>query len=224
MSRPAGPSSRELTILGIISTGPTYGHQIMQIIRVSEARRWIELSEKHVYYVLRKLAREGWVEETVERVGNTPARKVYSITDAGRDALREMLTADALVGAQAYDPFDTALAMLADKSVLDGEESVRVLRRRRDALQRRLTVDGLDGDLEEVHQRFGGGVYSMAVKAQRLLYAEIEWLDEVIAWVEGEGWEVMRLPGRYLPSEAGSGDIPMPPGARAEHEPDREGA
>ncbi len=212
MAHTAGISSRELTILGIISTAPTYGHQIMQIIRLSEADRWVELSEKHVYYVLRKLSREGWVAERTRRTGNTPPRKVYSITDAGRAALRRMLTADSLAEAHGYDPFDAALAMLAATSLLDGEESLEVLRRRLAALRRRAREGGLDTDLEEVHERFGGGVYTMAVKAQRLLYAEIEWLEEVIAWVESEGWDVMRVPARFLPGAAVDGDLPLPDG------------
>ncbi|MEI7814585.1 MAG: PadR family transcriptional regulator, partial [Coriobacteriia bacterium] len=99
-------SAKDLFVLGRISLRPTYGHEIMRTLRESHADLWIDLSEKHVYYILRKLAKENLVVATDEETGGLPRRKVYAITDAGLAALAQMMTAENLVQAMPYSEFD----------------------------------------------------------------------------------------------------------------------
>ena len=55
-------STRELFILGAVSRNPIHGHGINRIIEISGADQWVELGEKHVYYVLRKLEAAGLIQ------------------------------------------------------------------------------------------------------------------------------------------------------------------
>lgn len=74
-------------LLGMLTLGPMSGYELRQQIELSIGNFWSE-SFGQIYPTLRKLRKEGLVE--VEETGRA-GRKVYSLTDAGRDRLREWL-------------------------------------------------------------------------------------------------------------------------------------
>ncbi len=85
----AAVSAKDLFVLGRISLRPTYGHEIMRTLRESHADLWIDLSEKHVYYILKKLAAENLVVATDDDAGGLPgARSTRSPTPAPPRSLR----------------------------------------------------------------------------------------------------------------------------------------
>ncbi len=185
-------SAKELFILGRVSIRPTYGHEIMRTLRESRADLWVELSEKHVYYILRKLDREGLVTEKGERSGKLPARNVYTITEAGCSTLAEMMVADSLVRAVPYSEFDVLLGMLAYTDLLDDAAKSEVLRRRREVLQEQL--DGLAEATEGSAFASGpdGFPRLMLAKVLRNVTAELEWIDSIAAHVAGSGWASLK--------------------------------
>lgn len=69
--------------LAILSKGDTYGYEITQ-----EFRRAIMISESTLYPVLRRLQKEKLCM-TYDEPYQGRNRRYYSITDAGRDRLRE---------------------------------------------------------------------------------------------------------------------------------------
>lgn len=180
-------SAKALFILGRISLRPTYGHEIMRTLRESRADLWVELSEKHVYYILRKLDREGLVTASETRTGNLPARKVYTITDAGRDALAGMMGADSLIGAVPYSEFDVLLGMLAYTDLLDDRAKDDVLARRRAVLQAKLHDLGAPAGAET-----GGFPTLMLARVTGNVSAELDWLASIAAEVERSGWSSLK--------------------------------
>jgi DNA-binding PadR family transcriptional regulator len=187
-------SSRDLYVLGMLSRGRTYGHELMKLVRISHADRWVSLSEKHVYYVLRKLAHKGWVTETEEREGALPARRVYELTRAGREALLSLLRSRALREAFAPSPFDAVFGVMAYCDALSREDALDLLRARRDVLARRLEADALPDGGRAAGQQFGYLAGALYQKAQRLLRAEIGWLDAVMRRVRRSDWSALRVP------------------------------
>ena len=195
-------SPRELYILGMISLRPTYGHELIKAMEISNADKWVSISQKHVYYVLRKLAKTGLVLETEVREGNTPPRKVYEITEAGNEALRDMLRAPDLREAFLPSPFDAVVGMLAYTEVLQPEEAMTILRERRRVIASQVGEFPPDfGDL--VEQLYGYFARALFEKAQTLMRAELHWLDGVIARAESEDWERLRVPRDFLDKENG---------------------
>jgi DNA-binding PadR family transcriptional regulator len=185
-------SARDLFILGRVASRPTHGHEIMRTLRASRSDLWVELSEKHVYYVLRKLEREGLVTSLEERNGNLPARNVYSITPAGREALGEMLQADRLVRSYAYSDFDVVFGMLGYTDALPDGGKNEVLHRRRDFLLELIETVG-DARREAEGRPDTGAVQLMVLdKTQRLAEAELGWLEDVMARIARDGWESVR--------------------------------
>lgn len=185
-------SAKELFILGRISLRSTYGHEIMHTLRESHADLWVELSEKHVYYILRKLDSKGFVTVTQERTGNLPERKVYTITDSGRTALAEMMVAENLVQAMAYSEFDVMLGMLSYSDALGDEAKSAVLLRRQDVLESQLEdLVEVTGDMAASGEASG----FPRIIAERLtarLEDEIEWLQSIMVEVQHNGWSSMR--------------------------------
>jgi len=86
----ARENTSKYAILGMLSLGPRTGYQLRQEIGASISHFWSE-SYGQVYPVLRDLAESGLATVTVEPGEGKPDRKVYTITDAGREELRAWL-------------------------------------------------------------------------------------------------------------------------------------
>lgn len=185
-------SAKALFILGRVSIRPTHGHEIMRTLYASRADLWVDLSKKHVYYVLRTLERDNLVSVSEEREGNLPARKVYTITDTGRATLARMMQADSLVRSQPYSEFDVVLGMLAYTDVLSEAEKNAVLAKRA-AYLGDLIEDARRVAEEASGRREAGGIQRVILeKVARVAETERAWLQEIAAEIETSGWAAMR--------------------------------
>jgi DNA-binding PadR family transcriptional regulator len=113
-------SSIRLYILGALAEeGEMHGHQLRQLAEQEHIHLWTDISVGALYGALKRLAAEGLIDEVrVEREGSYPERQVWSISDAGRDALaalRVEALRDVIVRP---DPFDLAMSRL-DRDRLD---------------------------------------------------------------------------------------------------------
>jgi DNA-binding PadR family transcriptional regulator len=79
-------------VLGVLQAGPAHGYEVAKRIKtVSEGT--LAVGEAKLYPCLHKLEQDGLVAaEWIPQTGK-PSRKVYSLTDKGRGALAEKLTA-----------------------------------------------------------------------------------------------------------------------------------
>ncbi len=81
-------SRSRYAVLGLLSAhGPSTGYELKKKFEFSLAGFWNE-SYGQIYPILRKLAEEGLADVREETQGNRPNKKVYSITDKGREELR----------------------------------------------------------------------------------------------------------------------------------------
>lgn len=201
--RPVSP--RELFVLGVVSRRPIHGHGINRIIEISEAQRWVDISPKHVYYVLRKLAAAGFVEAHPERRGAAPPRRMYAITPSGLETLRMWLKAPGLSEEFPGSPFDTLFAMLGFADVLGPRETMAVLENRRRVVKERLEQHPPDAE-NELRVQYGAAAAHVFLKSRALLTSELEWIDAVIDEVATHGWDRFRVPSAILDEPAGSKD------------------
>lgn len=74
-------------VLGILSEGSSYGYAILKQIRELSGGE-LDWTDGMLYPLLHRLERQGHVRATWD-VGSGRRRRVYAITDAGRDALEE---------------------------------------------------------------------------------------------------------------------------------------
>jgi len=80
--------SIEYAILGLLSWRPLSGYDLKKIFEDSPLLYWSG-NNNEIYRTLVKLHRESLVTREVQPQESLPARKVYSITPAGREALRQ---------------------------------------------------------------------------------------------------------------------------------------
>jgi DNA-binding PadR family transcriptional regulator len=91
MSRRSSSSSEVL--LGLLTIEPMSGYDLGQVIRTSVGHFWRE-SYGQIYPNLKRLAAEGLVTAKTERQKGKPDRRVYSITNKGREQLVKWLAVE----------------------------------------------------------------------------------------------------------------------------------
>jgi DNA-binding PadR family transcriptional regulator len=83
-------SSGSEVLLGLLTIQPMSGYDLGQLIRTSVGHFWRE-SYGQIYPNLKRLAAEGLVTAKTERQKGKPDRRVYSITNKGREQLVKWL-------------------------------------------------------------------------------------------------------------------------------------
>ena len=78
----------ELSILSLLAQGPRYGHEIQQLIDERGLREWLVIGFSSVYYILNKFEKQLMVSSELRSDGRGPARKLYSLTEAGHGVLQ----------------------------------------------------------------------------------------------------------------------------------------
>jgi DNA-binding PadR family transcriptional regulator len=186
-------SDREFFVLGMVSARPMHGHLINQVIEFSRAERWLQMSEKHVYYVLKKLESAGLVSVSTETPPNAPVRKVYAGTPAGQEAFAAELVRPERLEAWREEGFTIVFSFLPSASWLSDAEKTALLRHRRDALALVQGAEYTDAMGEIVLTYFGESVAWIWERDRALLEARLAWLDRLLERVRKDGW-VFRAP------------------------------
>ncbi|HTP10043.1 MAG TPA: PadR family transcriptional regulator [Anaerolineae bacterium] len=83
--------SLEYAILGFLNYHPFSGYDLKKAFDVSIRHFW-PADQSQIYRTLGRLTEQGWAEVEVIEQTERPDRKVYSITSAGRKALRSWLS------------------------------------------------------------------------------------------------------------------------------------
>ena len=79
-------------LLGLLARQPLSGYDLTQYMKKRVAPMWTALSSQ-IYPELARLEKQGMVtHNVVEQQDHRPNKKVYDITDTGREALRQWVT------------------------------------------------------------------------------------------------------------------------------------
>lgn len=85
--------SIETAILGLLSLKPMTGYDIKKLIAESDVLYWSG-NNNQIYTSLVKLHQKDLVSQEIELRADSPSRKIYSLTQKGRDELKTMLLSD----------------------------------------------------------------------------------------------------------------------------------
>lgn len=80
-------------VLGFLSWRPMTGYDIKKLIADSEILPWTA-NNNQIYQALVELHNDKWVTKSIEEGIGTPNRHVYTITDAGLQALRDWVASE----------------------------------------------------------------------------------------------------------------------------------
>lgn len=78
-------------ILYYLSIKPTHGYEIQKFLQISGVDSWTKIQSGSIYYALAKLEKEDYVKVLREENTGSRIRKIYEITDTGRDELKNEL-------------------------------------------------------------------------------------------------------------------------------------
>jgi DNA-binding PadR family transcriptional regulator len=117
-----------LAVLSYLTAGPKHPYELGRLLREHGDDRSIKFNHGSLYMVVRQLAKAGFiVEQETTREGQRPERTVYTLTDAGRNELRDWLRELVEEPQHEYPHFVAALSLIA---ALPPGEVVELLGRR----------------------------------------------------------------------------------------------
>lgn len=171
-------SSIRLFILGALARrGPMHGHRMRHIAEEERTDRWTDFSVGSLYGALKRVAAEGLIEvRGTEQEGNLPPRRVYAITDAGREELDSYRTA--ILNDTRLRPDAVDLALQYSEGFLPQEKLRAIVAERRDAFrEQRASMQ----NLADFAAPYLQGLEPVIVRHTLLrLEAEIAWHEEVL--------------------------------------------
>ena len=88
---------KALLVLGLLQGGPKTGYDLHRIVR-AHGELYTDLKKANLYYLLERLAAEGYLEMEAKPGGRGPRRErlVYALTPRGRERFGELLRADSV--------------------------------------------------------------------------------------------------------------------------------
>lgn len=123
-------------LLGIIYEEPRNAYEITKLLAYMNVKWWFNVADSTVYSTLKNLEKRGLIEGSIERVGNMPDRTVYSLTEKGKNALKETIRNSILQFNYDTNIF-TIAAFIMD--ILETKEKKELLEKRLSILQSYLT-------------------------------------------------------------------------------------
>jgi DNA-binding PadR family transcriptional regulator len=166
---------RKLLLLGLLRQQEMHGYQLYEFID-RDLATCTDLKKPTAYFLLNKMAEDGWISEVQSREGNRPTRRVYRLTPQGEIEYQRMLRENLSSHTPTIFPGDTGLAFIDS---LDPEEAAQLLKKRRSALAAALA------EVQEAPVHRGSKQFVIDHQV-RHLRAELSWLGEVIAQLEGK--------------------------------------
>ena len=85
-------------MLGLINQQPQNAYEIIKNLEIMNVKWWYNIADSTVYATLRTLDKKGFIVGVSEKNGNMPLRTVYSISNKGKEALRDKLSKSILSG------------------------------------------------------------------------------------------------------------------------------
>jgi DNA-binding PadR family transcriptional regulator len=165
---------KSLLLLGMLLTGPKTGYELHRIVR-GHGDLYADLKKANVYYLLERLAKEGYLDVRTESGARGPRgeRLIYSLTDRGREKFSELLQQVL----RTYEPVPSNVgAAVVFLPHLPEGEAIRLLEeRRRSVAKRRAQVEAFNTD--EVRHTLVGLALDHLIA---LIDADLAWTDRAL--------------------------------------------
>jgi DNA-binding PadR family transcriptional regulator len=174
--------STRLVILGLLRERPLYGYEIKHIIE-DHMGDWTSIAFGSIYFALRKLAEEGFIEKVAtEKEGSRPSRSVYQITEAGQAEFLRLLREVWNEVERHYFAFDIGLFFM---EALPTEEVKSYLQRR--VAQLEDLVQYLNAHKKEqlAHEEVPRLAAAIFDHTRVHFQAELTWTRDLLEKVEG---------------------------------------
>jgi DNA-binding PadR family transcriptional regulator len=157
--------------LALLASGPAHGYELRQAFEESFGGLLPPINAGQIYTTLGRLERDGLVAGDDVAQNGRPNKRVYALTDEGRDVLAEWI-AEPAPGTKLRDDFFVKLVLAGLTGVADPRALIE--RQRREYLQSLRDLDRLAAE------RGGAGdtAVDLLIEGAALhLQADLTWLD-----------------------------------------------
>jgi DNA-binding PadR family transcriptional regulator len=167
---------KALLVLGLLQGGPKTGYDLNRIVR-AHGELYTDLKKANLYYLLERLAAEGYLEMEAKPSGRGPRKErlVYALTPRGRERFSQLLRAELREYSPIHSGIEIAVVFL---SQMPAAEAIQLLEQRRELVaSRRSQVASELGDFAS-----HGTLQQLA--ADHLLSqidAELAWVDRALS-------------------------------------------
>lgn len=116
-----------LLLLGLLLNKSMHGYEMQSMIEQSKMDQWANILSGSIYYALNRMEEEGLIVAEAEERTGARLRKIYAITEAGREHFKELLLQSLSTKPHsAKSDFTLGLAWI---HMLPKEDALSVLRR-----------------------------------------------------------------------------------------------
>lgn len=158
-----------LPLLALLAKEPAHGYQLKALLERTFGAAYPSPNIGQVYVTLQRLARDGLVTSEDVAQASRPAKRVYELTPAGRDALAAWIEAPS-DGPRIRDEFFMKLAL--SPLTGDADRMALINRQRRHYLN---LMRGLSGLAEQAGH---GAIPRLLIEGAMLhLQADLDWLE-----------------------------------------------
>ncbi|HLV43356.1 MAG TPA: PadR family transcriptional regulator [Aggregatilineales bacterium] len=165
---------RRLLLLGLLRREDMHGYRLNEFVE-REMAFCADVKKPTAYYLLDKLAEEGYLSEKQEPFSEgRPPRKTYSITPEGELYFRRLLRENLRQFEPPTFPVDMSVAFLEE---LPPAEALELLHERQRLVEERLVR------LRETPEH-EGALQFVIDHHIRHFEAELDWLHEITGWLE----------------------------------------
>ena len=171
-------------LLGLVAEMPRHGYQIDQVIEQRSMREWTQIGFSSIYFVLGQLQKLGLVtaKKPLKTNASTKARKVYSVTPAGR----RTLAAQTIAALRDVQPaYSSVLLGMINWSALERERALEALAARSRAIEAELARLGAIQVEQQPLPDFVETVFEYSLGQLR---AEATWVTQTLAYMAHKPW------------------------------------
>ena len=165
--------SAENALLGILMTGPKHGYELHGYVSAKMNQFW-DLSMSQVYALLKRLENNGVVVSQEERQEGRPAKKIFSLTQKGKERFLRWVSSPV---EHVRDVRIEFLAKLFFMRELQLKEGPSLVAKQIEVLQEKLRAIG--SSKQEITDEFQRVLYSFKVAQTS---AALDWLRECKAF------------------------------------------
>jgi DNA-binding PadR family transcriptional regulator len=160
---------KKLLLLGLLRRQEMHGYQLNEFID-NNLSLCTDLKKPTAYYLLDKMAADGWISAATEQDGNRPPRRVYRLTETGEAVFQRLLRENLAQYSPVNFSGDVGMAFL---DWLAPDEALPLLELQKRQVQARL-------ESVRAIPTHGGSLQLIFSHQTRHLQAELDWLNEVI--------------------------------------------
>ncbi|HEX5949761.1 MAG TPA: helix-turn-helix transcriptional regulator [Actinomycetota bacterium] len=171
----------ELAILGLLKERSMHGYQLSKRLTDTLGGFW-RVSYGSLYPSLKRLERQGAVEQVFDEVTVGRRKNVYRITEKGEAMFLELLEEGGRDSSTEDNRFRVRLAFF---KYLAPDARIRLLERRRTYLQDRLST--IQTSLATTRERFDTYTLSLMQHGRETTEQDIAWLDGLLAAERRQG-------------------------------------